>query len=131
MGSLTSTSILTNEKKKKGDIKPSSGSRGGARGTRPPYFYTKLRAEGPKNFFGTPAPPPPPLISRSGSGTEANGLTSPPIYPIICGKVSNHCQHDYTSFLKTLVIGLAKVPIHDLPLGRPVLSQLSQPDGGI
>ena len=44
----------------------SGGSRGGARGARPPYFQTKLRPEGPKKFFETA---PPPLISRCGSGT--------------------------------------------------------------
>ena len=34
---------------------------GGARGPRSPYFSTKLRPEGPKFFFltGQPRPPPP------------------------------------------------------------------------
>ena len=53
----------------------SGGSRGGARGTRPPYFWTKLRPEGPdraphlsKGLDDRPHP----LISRSGSGTVYN-----------------------------------------------------------
>ena len=44
----------------------SGGSRGGARGPAlPPYFWSKLRPERPKNFFfwggggGRPPPPPP------------------------------------------------------------------------
>ena len=53
----------------------SGGSRGGARGTRPPYFWTKLRSEGPdraphlsKGLDDRPHP----LISRSGSGAVYN-----------------------------------------------------------
>lgn len=53
----------------------SGGSRGGARGTRPPYFWTKLRPEGPdraphlsKGLDHRPHP----LISRSGPGTVYN-----------------------------------------------------------
>ena len=53
----------------------SGGSRGGARGTRPPYFWTKLRPEGPdraphlsKGLDDRPHP----LISRSGSGAVYN-----------------------------------------------------------
>ena len=40
-------------------------------------------------------------------------------------RVSNHSQHHLTSFFKTLVVGPAEVWTYDLPLGRPVLSQLS------
>ena len=37
----------------------SVGSRGGARGTwASPYFWTKLRPEGPKKFFWETGPPP-------------------------------------------------------------------------
>ena len=53
----------------------SGGSRGGARGARPPYFYTKMRPEGPKKNFETAPPPlsqglddrptPSPIIWRS------------------------------------------------------------------
>ena len=55
----------------------SGGSRGGARGTRPPYFWTKLRPEGldraPHLSKGLDdRPPPHPLISRSGSGAVYN-----------------------------------------------------------
>ena len=39
--------------------------------------------------------------------------------------ISNHSKHDLTSFLNTLVVGLAGVWTHDLSLGRPVFSQLS------
>ena len=41
-------------------------------GECPPYFWTKLRPEGLKKFFGgdrSPVPPPP-AISKSGSGTK-------------------------------------------------------------
>ena len=55
----------------------SGGSRGGARGSRPPYFYTKLRLERLKKMFwdrGSPTPRPlslpPPPIWRSGSATS-------------------------------------------------------------
>ena len=43
------------------EFKISGGSRGGARGTRPPaspYFYAKLRPEGPKKNFCETEPPP-------------------------------------------------------------------------
>ena len=47
----------------------SGGSRGGARGTRPPYFWTKLRPEGldraphlSKGLVDRPPPPPTPLF---------------------------------------------------------------------
>lgn len=42
---------------KDGDVY-SGGSRRGARGTRPPYFLTKLSPEGRKMFFGDRVPPP-------------------------------------------------------------------------
>ena len=48
---------------------------------------------------------------------------------------SNHLQmslqrqHFLLSYLKTLSVGPAGVWTRDLPLGRPALSQLSQPDG--
>ena len=63
----------------------SGGFREVARGTwASPYFWTKLRPEGPKKFFWdtaplpylrvwmtpNPPPPPPPPIPRSGSGTS-------------------------------------------------------------
>ena len=35
----------------------SGGSRGGARGGRPPYFSTKMRPEGPKKYLGETPPP--------------------------------------------------------------------------
>lgn len=41
---------------KDGDVY-SGGSRRGARGTRPPYFLTKLSPEGRKMFFGDRVPP--------------------------------------------------------------------------
>ena len=56
------------------DLKYSGESRGGARVTRPPpppplNFETKLRPKGRKSIFADRLlPPPPPLISRSGSG---------------------------------------------------------------
>ena len=54
----------------------SGGSRGGARGTLPPYFWTKLRPEGPDHAphlsKGLDDHPPPHLISRSGSDTVYN-----------------------------------------------------------
>ena len=55
----------------------------GPGGPTPPYFYTKMKPEGPKKFFLSPppppsylrvwmtAPPPTPLIWRSGSATGA------------------------------------------------------------
>ena len=46
------------------------GSRGPA--PPPPYFWTKLRSEGPRKFFWETGPPPPPtptFISRAGPGT--------------------------------------------------------------
>ena len=49
-------------------LKPVAHPGGRAGGPPPPYFLTKLRPEGPKKFFGRPAPHP--LTSRSGSGTE-------------------------------------------------------------
>ena len=60
----------------------SGGFRGGA--GPPPYFWTKLRPKGLKKIFWETAPPPylrvwmtslppPPLISRSGSGTAVVG----------------------------------------------------------
>ena len=59
----------------------SGGFREGARGTwASPYFWTKLRPEGPKKKFWETAPltylrvwmtpPPSPTIPRSGSGTS-------------------------------------------------------------
>ena len=39
-------------------------------------------------------------------------------------------QHFLLSYLKTLSVGPAGVRTHDLPLGSPVLNQLSQPVGG-
>ena len=43
--------------------------RRGPRGPPPPYFWTKLRSEGPRKFFWETAPPPPTFISRAGPGT--------------------------------------------------------------
>ena len=54
-------------------------------GSAHPYFWTKLRSEGPKKFFIRPGrplisgsgwPPPPPLIWRSGSATVNSVLVS-------------------------------------------------------
>ena len=46
----------------------SGGSRGGARGTLPPYFWTKLRPEGPDHAphlsKGLDDHPPPPTLSQ-------------------------------------------------------------------
>ena len=39
----------------------SGGSRGGVWGAGLPYFWTKLRPVGLKNFFWEAGPPPPPL----------------------------------------------------------------------
>ena len=67
-----------------------------------PYFYTKLRPKGQKKFFGRPAPPlskvpddcPPPLISRSGSGTVMvkEGDRGGEVVKILLSVISTPCD---------------------------------------
>ena len=57
----------------------SGGSRGGARGARPPYFSTKMWPEGPKKYLGETPPPLSQALDDPPPSPISEGL-NPPLY---------------------------------------------------